>query len=189
MLGSMEDREQLEDLRLISRAEYDRMVDAGIFDEDERIELLRGVIVTKSKMNWHHAAVVSWLTEHLILQLAGAFEVRPQLPYSADDWSEPEPDLLVTKKNPSLREHPSEALLIIEVAESSLRRDRGIKARIYAEARVPEYWIVDVKTMTVQVHTRPVDDRYELIVVMRDGEVLRPTQLPGVSLAIADMPR
>jgi Uma2 family endonuclease len=133
--------------------------------------------------------VVSWLTEHLILQLAGAFEVRPQLPYSADDWSEPEPDLLVTKKNPSLREHPSEALLIIEVAESSLRRDRGIKARIYAEARVPEYWIVDVKTMTVQVHTRPVDDRYELIVVMRDGEVLRPTQLPGVSLAIADMPR
>lgn len=79
--------------------------------------------------------------------------------------------------------------ITVEVAESSLRRDRGIKARIYAEARVPEYWIVDVKTMTVQVHTRPVADRYELIVVMRDGEVLRPTQLPGVSLAIADMPR
>jgi Uma2 family endonuclease len=189
MLGSMQDREQLEDLRLISRAEYDRMVEAAIFDEDERIELLRGVIVKKSKRNWHHAAVVSWLTEQLILQLAGAFEVRPQLPYAADDWSEPELDLLITRKNPALRDHPSEALLIIEVAESSLRRDRGIKARIYAEARVPEYWIVDLRKMTVEVHTRPVDDRYELVVVMRDGEVLRPTQLPGVELAIADMPR
>jgi hypothetical protein len=73
-----------------------------------------------------------------------------------------------------------------------LRRSRGASAdwtRPVGRRRDFASLSIDVKTMTVQVHTRPVDDRYELIVVMRDGEVLRPTQLPGVSLAIADMPR
>lgn len=191
MLGSMLRHDDLdfEGARPISRAEYDQMVDAGIFDEDERIELLRGVIVTMSPQKWHHAAVVEWLNEQLVLRLQGTLRVRPQLPYAADDWSEPEPDIVIAKKNSALRDHPSEALLIIEVAESSLRRDRGIKARIYAEAGVPEYWIVDLRKMTVYVHTRPAAGGYESIVAMRDGEVLQPTQLPGVSLAIADMPR
>jgi Uma2 family endonuclease len=191
MLVSMLDPDQVdvESIRPISRAEYHRMVDAGILGEDEHIELLRGIIVTKSPMKWHHAAVVSWLTERLILQLAGRLEVRPQLPYAADEWSEPEPDILVTTKDRARRDHPSEALLIIEVAESSLRRDRRIKATIYAEAGVPEYWIIDLKAMAVEVHTSPADGGYESVVTLRDGDVLRPTQLSGVELAIAEMPR
>ena len=165
------------------------MVDVGIFDEDEHIELLRGVIVKMSPQKWHHAAVTSWLNEQLVLQLAGAFEVRPQLPYAASDWSEPEPDLAVVVKDRERRDHPSAALLIIEIAERSLRTDRRIKAQIYAEAGVPEYWVVDLRAMTVHVHTRPVADRYESIVAVRDGEVLRPTRLPGVMLAVTDIPR
>src|SRR5207249_1079206 len=136
MLSSMFDPELVEPehIRPISRKEYDRMVEVGILDEDERCELLRGAIVTMSPQKWHHAAMVSWLNEQLIRQLDTSYEVRPALPFAADDWSEPEPDIAVTRKDHARREHPSAVFLIIEVAESSLRKDRKIKTGIYAEA-------------------------------------------------------
>jgi Uma2 family endonuclease len=115
--------------------------------------------------------------------------VRPQLPFAADDWSEPEPDIAVVQKDYTRRGHPSEVLLLIEVADSSLRKDRGLKREIYAQARVPEYWIVDVSTMTIAVHTVPLDGQYERVEVLRDGDVLRPTRLADIALAVADIPR
>jgi len=175
-------------IRPLSRSEYDRLVDLGWF-EHERIELLRGMLVTMSPQKWPHAAAVSFFNEQLVLQLAGLHEVRPQLPFAADDWSEPEPDLAVTRKDPALREHPSEALLVIEVADSSLRIDRGLKRTIYAEAGVPEYWIVDVEKPTVEVHTAPTRDGYASIQTLRDGDVLRPMLLPEISIRVADLPR
>jgi Uma2 family endonuclease len=191
MLSSMFDPELVEPehIRPISRKEYERMVEVGILDADERCELLRGAIVTMSPQKWHHATIVAWLTEQLIRQLATEYEVRPALPYAAGEWSEPEPDVAVARKDYSRHEHPSDVFLVIEVAESSLRKDRKIKTGIYAEAGVPEYWIVDLKTMSVEVYTRPIGDRYESMIALRDGDVLRPTMLPGVALAIADMPR
>ena len=177
-----------ERLRLLSRREYDQLVELGWF-HDEPIELLRGMLVTVSPQSWLHAAAVSFLNEQLVLQLAGRHAVRPQLPFAADDWSEPEPDLAVARKDPARREHPGELLLLIEVAHSSLRLDRGLKRAIYAEVGVPEYWIVDVNERTVEVHTRPVDGRYSSVQMLRDGDVLRPTLLPEVSIRVAEIPR
>jgi len=175
-------------IRPLSRREYDRLVDLAWF-AGERIELLRGMLVTMSPQNWPHAAAVSFLNEQLVLQLAGVHEVRPQLPFAADDWSEPEPDLVVTRKDPARREHPREVLLVIEVADSSLRIDRGLKRTIYAEAGVPEYWIVDVTRLTVEVHTAPTSKGYASVQTRRDGDVVRPTLLPEVSIRVADLPR
>jgi Uma2 family endonuclease len=175
-------------IRLLSRREYDRLVDLGWF-VDEPIELLRGVLVTMSPQGWPHASAISFFNEQLVLQLAGRHGVRPQLPFAADDWSEPEPDLAVVRKDPSLRGHPSEALLVVEIADSSLALDRGLKRTIYAEVGIPEYWIVDVNGRTVEVHTRPDGGYYSRAQILRDGDVLRPTLLPGVMICVADIPR
>lgn len=176
------------DIRPISRKEFERMVDLGMF-ADERVELLRGLLVKKVTQGWLHARVVAWFTEELIRALDRSYEVRPQVPFPASDWSEPEPDVAVARKDYQRREHPTELLLVIEVADSSLRRDRGVKLDIYAEAGVPEYWIVDVNTTTVAVHTTPTADGYQTIRTVRDGDVLRPTQLPGVELQVVEIPR
>jgi Uma2 family endonuclease len=190
MLSSMFDQALVtpDRVRPLSRKEYDQLIELGYF-EDEKIELLRGALVTMSPQKWPHASAVEWLNNALVRQLDPAYSVRPQLPFNADDWSEPEPDLAVVRADPARRAHPSEVLLLIEVAESSLRKDRVLKRMIYAEAKVPEYWIVDVKALTITVHTVPRGETYASIVTLRDGDVLRPTLLPSVALPVADLPR
>lgn len=175
-------------VRLLSRREYDRLVDLGWFI-GEPIELLRGVLVTMSPQGRAHASAIEFFNEQLVLQLGGQHGVRPQLPFAADDWSEPEPDLAVVRKDPSLRGHPSEALLVVEIASSPLALDRGLKRTIYAEVGIPEYWIVDVNGGTVEVHTRPDRGYYSRVQILRDGDVLRPTLLPGVAIGVAGLPR
>ena len=187
MLDAMVDTSLVEGLRPISRREYEQMGQLGMF-RDERVELLRGMLVKKMTIGWLHAEVVSWLTRELVLQLGRAYQVRTQSPFAASEWSEPEPDVAIARIDKTRRDHPSELQLVIEVAESSLRRDRGVKLGIYAETGVPEYWVIDLTTMTVEVYTQPSGDGYAHVETLTDG-VLRPTQLPGVALAIAEMPR
>ena len=173
-------------VRPISRQEYDQMVALGMFD-DEKVELLRGVLVKMSPQDVSHSSAVEWFTKKLILSVRDDYRVRCQLPFAADDWSEPEPDIGVFPL--AGIEHPTTALLLIEVANTSLRKDREIKTPIYAAAGVPEYWILDVATMTVEVHTRPVGGTYTRIEILRDGDMLRPLCVPGVELAVSEIPR
>ena len=192
MLQSMLDLDDLkpDGTRPLSRREYDELVNLGVFD-DEKIELLRGMLVTMSPQGSPHARTVVWLTRRLITALDETWQVRPGLPYAASDDSEPEPDLVVTLEDPAQPDHPSTALLLIEISNSSLRKDRKIKLPIYAEAGVPEYWIVDVSkpgAVNVAVYTEPTQDGYGKLVTLRDGDVLRPLHVP-VELAVADLPR
>jgi Uma2 family endonuclease len=175
-------------IRRLSRAEYLRMAELGMF-EDERVELLHGIVVKMSPIGWSHTRVEAWLLRKLILSLDDSYEVRPQSSWPAGEWSMPEPDIAVARKDYSVRDYPKELLLVIEVADSSIRRDRGPKLSIYAAAGVPEYWIVDVNAGTVDVCTEPTGDRYTRVVVVRDGDMLRPTRLAGVEIAVADIPR
>ncbi|MGE5187288.1 MAG: Uma2 family endonuclease [Acidobacteriota bacterium] len=177
-----------ERIRPLSRREYDRMVDLGMF-EDEHVELLRGMLVEMSPQGGRHGTVCAWLAQRLSIALGMSLEVRPQLPFAADDWSEPEPDVAVARRDHSIDEHPGAALLLIEVSQTSLRKDRGVKLQIYAQAGVPEYWIVDLTTMTVEVYSQPTAHGYANVARLGDGDVLRPTQLPGVELPVAELPR
>ena len=144
MLQPMFDPDMLapDAIRRLSRREYDKLVDLGVF-EDERIELLRGMLVTMSPQGGPHAAISSWLLQRLVLALGMDYDVRGHCPYAATDDSEPEPDISVSRRVKNLLEHPTRPLLLIEVAESSLKKDTVLKAAIYAEAHAPEYWIVD----------------------------------------------
>ncbi len=177
-----------EGIRRLSRLEYDRMVDLGMF-EDERVELLYGVLVAMSPQGAPHATITAWLQQRLIRALDDTFDVRGHSPFAASDDSEPEPDISVARRSIE-RSHPSSALLLIEVSETSMRKDREIKARLYAEAGVPEYWIVDLTgdEIVVEVYTDPSPQGYRTIERCGSGRVLRPTRLPGVAIAVADMP-
>lgn len=179
-----------ETIRKLSRNEYDRLVDLGVF-EDERIELLRGMLVTMSPQGAPHSSITGWFHEQLVRSLDRSYDVRSHSPYAATDDSEPEPDVSVSKRlaNP-LVAHPSTSLLLIEVSESSIRKDRRIKAPIYAEAGVPEYWIVDISddALRVEVHTGPTAHGYRHVEILRDGDVLRPTKLANVDIPVADVP-
>jgi Uma2 family endonuclease len=178
-----------EGIRRLSRNEYDKLVDLGVF-EDERVELLRGMLVTMSPQGAPHATISSWFVERLVRLLDESYDIRGHCPYAATEDSEPEPDISVSRRIPGVLAHPQAALLLIEVSESSIRKDRQLKAPIYGEARVPEYWIVDISgaELAVHVHTRPTNEGYRQIEVVRDGEVLRPTTLAGIEIAVAEIP-
>lgn len=182
------DPKQLEPERIrpLRRVEYDRLVELGMFDEDERIELLRGVLVAMSPQGADHAYVIERLNKLLIDALGDRGRLRPQTPFAASELSEPEPDLAVYPPGGYARAHPDRALLIIEIADSSLRKDRGIKAEIYAEAGVPEYWIVDLVHGLVEVRTAPRDGHYARLETYARGERIALAAVPDLALATDD---
>ena len=134
------------------------MGDAGLF-ADERVELLDGTIVTMSAQHSPHAGTVWRLHRLLVRTVEDNVPVRAQLPIILDDWSEPEPDVAVCMPDPYdyTRSHPKphQIMLVCEVASSSLSYDRSAKAAAYAASGIPEYWIVDVASRSIQVLTEP----------------------------------
>jgi Uma2 family endonuclease len=174
-----------ESVRSLKRSEYDRMIELGMF-EDERVELIQGVLVKMSPQRAPHASTVARLNQLLMARLQGRFGLRVQSPLALSDDSEPEPDIAVVAVGDYDTEHPSAALLVVEVAETTLRRDRG-KAAVYALARIPEYWIVNLANRTVEVHSSPDGDRYAEVRTMRSGDLLRPAQLIDVAIAVAEI--
>jgi Uma2 family endonuclease len=175
-----------ERLRPLRRNEYDRLVEDGLFG-DERIELLDGVLVEMTPAGARHADVVGRLTMLLAPALVGRALVRVQSPLAISDQSEPEPDLAVVAIADYQREHPHHALLVVEVADASLRKDLGVKATLYARARVTEYWVVDLSTWTFRRHTAPADDGYTQVTTVGPGEVLRPEAFPELAVSVDDV--
>jgi len=172
--------------RPLRRAEYERMVDAGLF-QNERVELIRGIIARMSPQKDAHAMVIQILTRLLVPGLVGRADVRVQLPFAIGEYSMPEPDLALVSVGRFGQPHPDRAFLIIEVAETSLAEDRTEKAEVYAEAGVPEYWIVNVLDRTVEVHTEPSRGAYTRVTPFRIGQTLAPSAFPEVSLTVADL--
>lgn len=174
-------------IRPLRRAEYDRLVDMGVFDE-EKLELLRGVIISMSPQGPKHAAVIQRLNMILTALLGAYADVRIQSPVAASDVSEPEPDVAVVEKGDYLEDHPHFALLVIEVAASSQRTDRHIKATIYAGCDIPEYWLVDLTEGLVEVRTSPGpgDTGYGQLVSFQRGDAIRLHSFPDISVSVSD---
>jgi len=171
----------------LRRVEYERLGQEGFFDDDERVELLEGVIVQMSPRGTRHDAAIERLNRFFVLALADRAVVRPQLAYAASDISEPEPDLAIVAAGDHDLAHPAEAFLLIEVADSSLSKDRRVKGRIYAAAGVPEYWVVDVTAGAIEVSTNPAGDAYGETRVARRGESIRLQAFPDVEIAVSDV--
>jgi len=172
-------------------ADYHRMAEAGILDEDSRVELIRGQIVDMAPIGAPHLGMVNRLTRLLPALLAGRGLVSVQNPVRLDDGSEPEPDVAVLKPRAddyeSATPRPEDVLLLVEVADSTLRDDRDVKIPLYAESGIPECWLVDIIGRAVEVYRQPMGGRYaESWRVEPDG-TLDIAALSGVSLAASDL--
>ena len=177
-----------ETLRPLRRVEYEEMVRLGMF-EGERVELLYGTIVQMSPHGPPYDATVGEIDERLKAALGRRAIVRIQSAFAASDGSEPEPDVAVVPRCDYWHEHPSEAWLIVEVADSSLAKDRGPKARLYAESGVLEYWVVNLIDALIEVHRSPSAGAYGQVISCRPGDVIRPLQFPDIELSVADLLR
>ena len=187
-LLSMLDADQVrpDRFRPLKRVEYDQLVELGVF-EDEPIELLRGALVTVSPQKSPHAHAVQRLDRALSRALGDRAGLRCQLPLAISDDSEPEPDIAVVVEASYREAHPTWAHLIIEVAESSLRKDREVKRDLYAEAGVPEYWIVNVADRVVEVYRVPVEGRYTERQQVGPEARLRLVEFPDVEVAVGEL--
>jgi Uma2 family endonuclease len=178
-----------ERLRRISVDEYHRMIETGILGEDEKVQLIDGMLVAMTPQGRPHAFVIQELNRLLVRALGDDFKVLTQLPLTLGGDSEPEPDLAVVRAQDaaSRTTHPTTALLVIEVAADSLRFDRRTKAALYARTRIPEYWIVNLADASIEVHRDPdpVSGAYRTTLVSRRGETLAATAVPGIRFEVA----
>jgi Uma2 family endonuclease len=172
--------------RRLTRAEYDRMGELQFF-RGERVELIHGTVVRMSPIGPSHSSMVGRLNELLLPRLLGRATVRIQQPFIAHDDSEPEPDVAIVPSGRYNDRHPDSALLIVEVAESSLAYDRETKGLLYAASGVPEYWLVDVGGRAVEVYRNPEGGRYALARRALGGESLSPSAFPDLVIALSDI--
>jgi Uma2 family endonuclease len=182
-------------IRRWRRTEYERLVDLGIF-VGERLELLDGLLVVQEPQGSARAAMVAKIGQVLASAFGAAWHPRLHSPLALDDGSEPEPDVAVVPGEPRdyLAAHPSNAVLVVEVADASLRLDRRVKTGLYARARVPEYWIVNLVDGVLDVHREPepAPDRadaaaYRSVEIIRPPATVTPLAAPAASIAVADL--
>ena len=177
-----------EAVHALSVDDYHRMVEVGILDESDRVELVEGILFEMSPEGPAHADVIARLARWLTLGLAVRDDllVRVQSPVTIAPSSEPEPDLAVVHAAESTRSaHPVRPLFVIEVAQTSLGFDRGRKAGLYAAAAVPEYWIVDLVARAVHRHCEPSPAGYRLVERVTAPATVSPERLSVGPLELA----
>jgi Uma2 family endonuclease len=167
--------------------EYYAMAEAGILTEEDRVELIEGEIVQKITISPPHAVTVDRLGRTFVQQAGEDAVVRVQNPLRLSDLSEPEPDFVLARPGDYSKGHPRarDALLVVEVAHSSLGYDREIKLPLYALAGVPEVWIVNLDDSVVEVYSEPAGYEFRRRVTVRAGETLSPERLPSVQIPVA----
>ena len=175
--------------RLWDRDEYERMIETGILGPEDRVELLEGEIVEMSPERSRHATAVDLALACLRAAFGPGFTIRVQHPLSLGDRSEPEPDLAVVEGGPRdyTDRHPSGAALVVEVADTSLEHDRVRKARIYARAGIPEYWIVNLAEERLEIHRDPGPEGYRSRTISGRPDSVAALAASLASIAVSDL--
>ncbi len=167
------------------------MGEAGLFDDGPRVELVGGEIVEMSPIGRGHAACVNRLNALLTGVLGDRFVVAVQNPMRLDDLSEPQPDLVVLQPRTdfyaAFHPRPEDTLLVIEVAESSLGWDRGIKRARYAAGGVAEVWVVDLGAGRVEVATEPGPGGYARVRRLGPPDAITASAVPGLTCTVASI--
>lgn len=172
--------------------EYHRMGEVGILPEDSRIELIAGDIVVREPIGSYHAGTVNRLNHLWMSVLGERAVVQVQNPIElAEEDTEVQPDvtLLQPRADFYTRRHPvaTDVLLLIEVADTTLARDRRVKIPLYARAGIREVWLVDLTGDRVEVHRDPTAGGYSQVRALGRGESLVPQAFPDLTIAVADL--
>jgi Uma2 family endonuclease len=177
--------------RKLTVDEYDRMGEAGILHEDDRVELLDGELYEMTPIGDAHAGAVNYLSSELFVSLGRRVLVGTQNPVQLSDYSEPEPDITVLRPRAdyyrTAKPRPDDILLLIEVADTSIDYDRTTKLPRYAAAGIVEVWIVNLGEDRVEVYRDPIGNRYGTQMVFVRGESVAPLALPDLVLRVDEI--
>jgi Uma2 family endonuclease len=176
-----------------TRREYARLIDHGLLDEDDPIELLDGLLLVKEPQSSPHRTAVLLTAKALERAFGDGWFVQVQSPIGLDPRSEPEPDVCVIPGSPRdyIQDHPA---LIVEVALSGQRQARGRKAAAYARAGIADYWIVNLVDRSLEVHREPMRSGparrhpgYAAIDALGADAVVTPLAAPSARVSVADL--
>jgi len=173
-----------------SVAEIEEATRLGLFDEDERFELIGGEIVPMNAKGIQHELLKNALMYHFVRNSPAEFVCALETTFRLSDDSFVEPDFVFFRKADGLAAlSPKTALLAVEVADSSLRWDLGRKARIYANFGIPELWVIDAATGTVHIHRKPGLEGYESIHPCGEKDLVVSSSVPGLSVNLSQLER
>src|SRR2546430_7705855 len=179
--------------RRFSRAEYERLIDLGVFQPGEEIELISGQLMVAEPQSAAHYTAIVKTARALEAAFGAGWYVRREGPIGLDDDSEPEPDVAVVQGRPEdyNRAHPSRSVLNFEVSESSLAADRHRKGSLYARASLADYWVLNLVDRVLEVYREPAPDaaapfgwRYTRREVFDASARVTPLAAPGSSIKI-----
>ena len=182
-------------LRHWKRAEYDRLIDLGVF-ADEPLELIGGQLVVAEPKGPYHVTGVARTADALRAALPAGWIVRTEAPIALDDDSEPEPDLAaVPGTHRDYRDaHPSRPALVIEVSDAGLDFDRTHKASLYARGGIEDYWILNLIDGVLEIRREPVRDaaapygwRYASVQTLPRATRAAPLAIPSACVAVEDL--
>jgi Uma2 family endonuclease len=169
--------------------DYHGMVRAGVLDEDDRVELIEGEIVDMTPIGLRHMAAVNVLTRALVTGCGERAIVQIQGPMPIGDRSEPQPDVVVLAPRADFyRQAPpgiGDVLLLVEVSDSSLPYDRGVKLPLYARSGIPEVWLVDLVRDRVEVYRTPGPEGYGAVETRSRGDQLVPAAFPDLAVPVS----
>lgn len=180
----------------LPRVRYDQMIEAGLFDSDDKVELLDGLLVAKEPHSALHSAAV--MAAHGVLQRAFGprYHVRIGGPVALDEMSEPEPDLSVVPGGPwdYRTAHPERPVLMVEVSLSSRTKDRLWKGGLYARAGIADYWVVNLVDEVLEVYRRPRKDpshrygwKYGSVQLLKRGATISPLAAPRRRIRVTQL--
>ncbi len=169
-------------------AEYEHMVRSGVFASGQHVELIEGEVIDMVPQNEPHAVTLSLVDSALRGIFSEGYVIRQQSPLLLGGASQPEPDLAVVAGAPRdfLGRHPSAAVLVVEISDSSLGHDRTTKLSLYARHGIPTYWIVNLVEGVLETYRDPAAGVYQERVVLRHGDTLR-VGPRNVAVNVADL--
>lgn len=177
--------------RLFTVHEYYQMAQAGILNEDDRVELIEGEIIEMAAIGSRHAACVDRLTQLFVVHVAGQAIVRIQNPIHLSERSEPQPDLALLRPRLDFyaagHPGPQDVLLVVEVADTSIGFDREIKIPLYASAGIPEAWLVNLPEDRIDMYRRPTSTGYQEVQRLEGGMRLSPLAFSALVLPVDDI--
>ena len=177
-------------IRQLTSTEYYGMMESGIIREGERVELISGQIFTMAAKGTRHTVATTRLLKSLLMLLEEKAIVRCQDPITLPNNTEPEPDIVIARlrSDDYVNSHPSpeDIVLVIEVADSSIKFDRETKAPIYAAAGINEYWIVNLIDDRLEIYRQPEGSVYTSIQIVTPPRSIALPQFPDVVVEIGD---
>lgn len=177
--------------RLFTIEQYHRMIETGIIQEGDRVELIRGEIVEMASIGTRHAAGVNRLNQLFFKKFGDQVLVAVQNPVEVNEYSEPQPDIAVLRPREdfyaSAHPTPDDVFLLIEVSDSTIRYDRTVKIPLYAEDNIAEAWIVDVNAELIEVYRQPSATGYRSLQTFMRGQTIELLAFPSVSITVDEL--